>query len=185
MIRGFFDPATGAVAGQYVGSRPGSTPGDQDQNASPLDISTTGVLAPGNDQPILTCAETKFIIAEAQARAGNALAARTAANAAIACEEGQWGLTLADLPVTLTGPALLEAILEAKYIALFLNYEAWNDYKRTCYPSFETSDGDDIPGRFLYGTTERATNPNIPDVGDQRQNPRNDNDPNACASPAV
>jgi hypothetical protein len=177
----FFDPASGAVAGQYVGSRPGSPPGDYDQEASPLDISATGVLAPGNDQPILTCAENQFIIAEAQARDGNPVAARAAANAGIACQEGQYGVTLPDFPAVLVGDALLQAILREKYIALFLNLEAWNDYKRTCYPEFETSGGDAIPGRLLYGATERATNPdNIPDVGVQRQNPRNPNDPEPC-----
>jgi hypothetical protein len=134
----------------------------------------------------VTCAETQFIVAEAEARAGNPLAARTAANAAIACEEALHGLDLQEIPV-LVGNALLEAILREKYIALFLNYEVWNDYKRTCFPEVQTSDGDAIPGRLLYGATERATNPRtddnprgIPDVGEQRQTPRNANDPQPC-----
>ena len=176
----FFLPASGAVAGQYVGSLPGSPPGDQDDNASPLNITATGVLAPSNDQPILTCAETRFIIAEAQARAGDAAAARAAANDGIACEAERLGVAIAEIPASVTGDALLEAILREKYIALFLNYEVWNDYKRTCYPEVQTHAGNAVPGRLLYGATERATNPNIPDVGVQRQNPRNPNDPAPC-----
>lgn len=175
----FFLPAGGAFEGQFIGSLPGAVPGNPDTDASPLNINSNGVLAPGNNQPILTCAETQFIIAEAEARAGNATAARTAANAAIACEEDRLGLSVADIPA-LTGDALLQAILREKYIALFLNYEVWNDYKRTCYPQVQTVDGKAIPGRLLYGTTERATNPNIPTVGEQRQSPRNPNDPQPC-----
>lgn len=178
----FFLPGRGPVAGQYIGSLPGSPDGDFDDTASPLNISSTGVVAPGYDQPILTCAETQFIIAEAQARsgAGGLLAARAAANAGIACQEDEYGVSLPDISPLLVGDALIREILRQKYIALFLNYEAWNDYKRTCYPEVQTADGDEVPGRLLYGTTERATNPNIPDVGEQRANPRNPNDPEPC-----
>ena len=35
----------------------------------------------------------------------------------------------------LSGTALLTRILEEKYIALFQNYEVFNDWKRTCYPN--------------------------------------------------
>jgi hypothetical protein len=84
--------------------------------------------------------------------------------------------TAAVLPdVTASGPDLLRAIMEEKYIALFQNIEIWNDYKRTCLPNLRPVTGLKIPGRFFYGVTERQTNPNIPEAGDQPF--RNDNDP--------
>lgn len=179
----FFKPApekAGAFAGQFIGSRPGSGGGDLDEAASPLNIDAGGAVAPGYDQPFITCAETQFIIAEAHARAGNAAAAGAAANAGIACQEAWFGVTLPGIPAVLVGESLLTRILQEKYIALFLNYEVWNDYKRTCYPQFPTFEGNPIPARLLYGTTEAQTNPNIPSVAEQRLSPRNDNDPNPC-----
>ena len=69
-----------------------------------------------------------------------------------------------------------------KYITLFQNVEVWNDYKRTCIPALVPVNGATaIPGRLLYGVTERQTNPNVPDVGSQP--PRNANDPNPCPTP--
>lgn len=178
----FFKPATAStVRGQFVGSRPGSPEGDIDEGASPLNTDVGAAVGPAYNQPILTCAETQFIVAEAQYRLGNQTAAREAANRGIACEEAQYGVTLARVPAALAGNALFERIMQEKYIALFLNIEVWNDYKRTCLPRFPTFGGQAIPGRLLYGTTERQTNPNIPSVGQQRQTPRNPNDPNPCS----
>jgi hypothetical protein len=151
-----------------------------DEGASALNTNTGGVAAPGYDQPLVSCWETQFIIAEAQARAGNATAARDAANRALACQQSWFGVTLPAVPATLTGAALLTKILEQKYVAQFLNIDVWADYQRTCYPQFPTFNDLPIPGRFLYGTTERQTNLNMPSVGQQRQKPRNANDPNPC-----
>ena len=53
-----------------------------------------------------------------------------------------------------------------KYIALFQNPEAWNDYKRTCLPVLKPARGRTrIPGRLFYGSTEEQTNPNTPASG--------------------
>ena len=74
------------------------------------------------------------------------------------------------------GTELLAEILTEKYIALFQNIEAWNDYKRTCWPNVTpVVPGAIVPARVYYGTNERQTNPNIPPVGAQPL--RNDNDP--------
>lgn len=175
----YFQPARGAREGEFIGSLPGSPPGDIDETASPLNTSQGAVVGPAYNQPIISCAETQFIIAEAQYRAGNAAAAREATNRGIACQEEKFGISLADINATLSGEALLREIIQQKYIANFLNIEVWNDYKRTCLPNITTFQGQEVPARLLYGTTERQTNTNVPDVGTQRAT-RNANDPNPC-----
>lgn len=61
----------------------------------------------------------------------------------------------------------LENIMEAKYSALFLQTEAWNDWRRTGYPSLEPSAGNQtngiIPRRFPYPLNELIYNSgNVP-----------------------
>jgi hypothetical protein len=86
-----------------------------------------------------------------------------------------------------------------KYIALFQNVEVWNDYKRTCIPALtafpSSTFGNEIPGRFYYGSGEEASNPNTPSSTAQLQHGgdvvsgagisgfRNPNDPNRCPAP--
>jgi hypothetical protein len=78
-------------------------------------------------------------------------------------------------------PATLQSIMEEKYINLFQNVEAWNDFKRTCYPRLVPTNTafSVIPGRIPYWDTEKQTNPNIPAEA-PLQTARNENDPNAC-----
>ena len=75
----------------------------------------------------------------------------------------------------LAGAALLTAIMEEKYVALFQNTEVWNDYRRTCYPNLTPASGNFIPARLVYGTDVRRANPNIPSPSQQRR--RNEDDP--------
>lgn len=60
----------------------------------------------------------------------------------------------------------LETIINAKYSALFLQTEAWFDWRRTGYPEIsspsENSTGGIIPRRFSYPQNEIDYNPNIP-----------------------
>jgi hypothetical protein len=125
-------------------------------------------IDPAFPQPIVTAQENLLIQAEAAYRGGLPGEALTALNAAE---------TIAGVPkTTAAGPALLRAILDEKYIALFQNFEVWNDYKRTCYPNLTpTVPGQKIPARFLYDAGERQTNTSIP--GAQDQPTRNQNDP--------
>jgi hypothetical protein len=70
------------------------------------------------------------------------------------------------------GTPSLEAIIEQKWIALFLNgYEAWADFRRTGYPdevrtnpvnhpASETPE-DQFPGRLIYPSNESQINPNF------------------------
>lgn len=132
-------------------------------------------LDPGYDQPIVTAAENHLIWAEAAYRTNRPGEALTQLNAA---------RTSAGLdPVGgLAGDALLREILTEKYIAMFQNIEAYNDYKRTCFPNLTpTVAGLKIPARFPYDTQERLTNSNIP--GLQEQPTRNANDPPNATDP--
>jgi hypothetical protein len=132
------------------------------------------------DFPIVTCSENAFIMAEAHFHLGNEGSARSAALAGLACQEATWGVDLSAQAAVLeaaTGDALFEAIMGEKYTALFLNLEAWNDYKRTCLPAITERPGG-MPARLYYGQQERQSNQNIPEAGQQPL--RNDNDPNPC-----
>jgi hypothetical protein len=87
--------------------------------------------------------------------------------------------TCAGWSIAATGPALLREIMTEKYITLFQNIEVWNDYKRTCLPALVPAGGkSDVPGRFLYPTGERQTNPNVPNDPPTQ---RNWNDPQSCS----
>jgi hypothetical protein len=167
-----YSQGTGAFAGQYIGSPVGEPAGDPGTNASRLN-EVDGAGAPDYDQPLITCAETQFIIAEALFQTGATDAAvRTALDAGIACDAARKGVDLTAVQAAndaLTGAALFDEIMTQKYSALFLNREIWNDYKRL---------GQAIPARLFYDNEERETNPNIPDA--TQQPVRNANDPNPC-----
>jgi hypothetical protein len=159
-------------AGAYGGAAPGA-------GLSGL-ISNLGLtrLDPDYDQPIVTYQEALAIIAESAYRTNNIALARQALDALRATYGG------GAIGGTLSGSALLVNILEEKYIALFQNYEVYNDWKRTCYPNLTPSTqaaGGNIPARFTYPVAERSSNPdNIPDAGAQPR--RNTNDPVTATS---
>lgn len=136
---------------------------------------------PAYPQPIVTYNENLLIQAEAQFQTGDepgALASLNAERAAWATAT-PWHSAITLAPAAASGPALLQAIMTEKYITLFQNLEAWNDYKRTCIPALTPANGAAvIPGRLLYGITERQTNPNVPEPSQQPA--RNANDPNRC-----
>lgn len=161
----YFQP----IEGEIVGS-----PIEPPIGASPLSI--TGVGAQDFNFPIVTCAENAFLAAEAAFETGDAAGAQTWVDRGIECQEDFWGVALP------AAQALsLEEIMLQKYMSLFLSFEVWNDYKRTCLPDVETFQGQQIPARLYYPAGERTTNPdNIPTPAEQDLSPRNDNDPNPC-----
>ena len=124
--------------------------------------------APEYRQPVLTFAENQLIRAEAQYRTS----AQAAALATLNAYRTSVGLSA---KTGLTGAALLEAIMEEKYVALFQNTEVWNDYRRTCFPNLTPAAGTFIPARLVYGTDERRANANIPSPSQQPK--RNQLDP--------
>lgn len=179
----YFTTGSGAFAGQYVGSPIGNPANDPGTQASQLNVPAQSAFP----QPILTCAETQLIAAEASFQGGDEAGARTAGQAALDCEEARWAtngfeIDLSDQRAALdaaSGDALFEEIMTQKFIALFLVPETYNDWKRTCTPDREPAPGaNEIPGRFLYSTEERQANSNIPPPGQQPA--RNANDPAGC-----
>ena len=144
------------------------------------ELSATGYGASDFNFPIVSCAENAFIMAEAQFAVPNEAGAISAAQDGLACQQDEWSVDLSATAATiagLTGAPLLAAIMEQKYIAMFLNAEVYNDYKRTCLPAIVERAGG-LPGRPFYGQDERQSNPNIPEPADQPL--RNANDPNPC-----
>ena len=121
----------------------------------------------------MTWEENQSIIAEAAYRGNNLTLARSALDALRA----SYGAPA--IGASLSGAALLTKILEEKYIALFQNYEVYNDYRRTCYPNLTPATNafnGNIPARFTYPVAERSANPdNVPVPGLQPR--RNANDP--------
>jgi hypothetical protein len=193
---GFFGYRPGAVrnlataSGVYNGngSAPGAggaaDPGSNyslfnfiDQNTDPGDVR----------MPVITYAETQLIGAEAAFQTGGQGAAQPYLDAARA-QRSYGARGTAPIVFTPLGsvPATLQNIMEEKYVTLFLNIEAWNDYKRTCLPALapappsltSTVPGNNpVPGRLPYGITEINANPNTPAVSPTG---RNANDPNPC-----
>ena len=147
-------------------------------NATHSDLSATR-KAKDFSQPLVTAQENLLIWAEAAYRTGSTGPALTELNAARAAAQTVCNAETGGCVIpasSASGTALLHAILTEKYIAMFQNIEAWNDYKRTCFPNFTpTVPGLIIPARLFYDLAERQTNTSIPDPGAQPS--RNANDP--------
>ncbi len=166
----YFSPGPDAAGAIF-----GSPPNSEDDGT----IAWLGDLrgAPDFRQPILTYDENVLIKAEAQYKSGVAPATVRATLNAYRAHIG-----MDDVDPALSGPALFNQIMEEKYIAMFQNVEAWNDWKRTCYPNVTPADGSNyIPARILYPATERNTNTNIP--APSAQPARNKNDPKTATDP--
>lgn len=147
-----------------------------DVTVGTTDVKTVSLLRgtretdPTFRQPIITYDENQLIIAEALFQAADVNGAATALNTVRARYSKP----------AITTPALADIMTE-KYIALFQNPEAWNDYKRTCLPALTPAVGKAvIPGRFLYGQTQVQTDPQPATENDNITTRRNANDPAAC-----
>ena len=143
-LEDYFEPnATGSVVG--------SAPGAKDQSASTLSAKRS---SPSYHQPLITAAENTLLRAEAKYQTGDVTAIND-----LNAERNANGLG----PVVATGAALLQAIAEEEYVALFQNIEVMALYSRTCYPNITPTDGGgNVPRRVYYSTDERNANPNIP-----------------------
>jgi hypothetical protein len=133
----------------------------------------TGYLGPyfaSINAPVIlfSYSEQKFIEAEANFRLTNTAAAGLAAAEGVAASMAKTGVDTASattyIAAHVTGTTNLEeTIMYEKYIALFLQPEAWTDWRRTGYPTLTPNvSGRPIPRRFIYATSERLYNPNTP-----------------------
>jgi hypothetical protein len=172
------------AGGAYNGNgAPGSNPAAYSGfNFIDIDIDPGDVR-----MPVITYAETQLIGAEAAFQAGGQAAAQPYLDAARANRSfgARGSIPIIFAPLG-SAPATLENIMEEKYVTLFMNIEAWNDYKRTCLPALAPAPAvlgstvpgpNPIPGRLPYGITEINANPNTPALSPVG---RNANDPNAC-----
>jgi hypothetical protein len=121
-------------------------------------------------QPLITFEENQLLLAEANFVLGQTATAQGQLDAVRALH-GKGSV-----------PVSLNAIMTEKYILLFQNVEAWNDWKRTCLPARSPARNKPvIPGRVFYGQTEEQTNTNTPASTTQNLSTvRNWNDLNAC-----
>jgi len=123
----------------------------------------------GSPVPFISYVETKFIEAEAQLRKASPsqAAANAAYDAAVTASLAKFSVTDATWLTANTSGVLgdrsLQNIIEAKYIALFMQTEAYTDYRRTGWPILTPTAGTSIPVRFPYCTDERLYNTdNVP-----------------------
>ena len=120
--------------------------------------------------PLLSYVEQKFIEAEAELRDGNAAGAATAHNDAVKASIAQ--VTGGSDPTYEAAYAnedansiTLEKIMYQKWVALFIQVEAYSDWRRTNVPSLTSNPNGNttsIPVRFIYPQNERLYNQNFP-----------------------
>jgi hypothetical protein len=142
-----------------------------------------GAFQADSDFPLITYVETQAIIAECQARAGNASEAITALNNIRATNATNYtgsgalytAYVAADFnPGEIVNPissnqtsdaALLREVLTEKYLSLIGQIEEFNDVRRTnnlIGVPINTNTATLLPQRFLYPLVELNTNPNTP-----------------------
>lgn len=156
------------ASGGYSGS-PVSTPDLTASIVGPYIASETSPI------PIVTYAEALFIQAEAALRSSNTALAASAFNAAVKASVKT--VTGANAPAAyITAEAsetaatiTLKKIMEQKYLALFANFEAWVDLRRTGFPVLTPNANASltgIPKRLPTVIDERKYNPNAIVVSD-------------------
>ena len=161
--------------GAYVGAAPG------EDNDAVSNLSMDEYLAADKSLDLLSWEETMLIIAECAFQNGDETSAASALNQVRRGIEARYAFESGSLGDAdgLAGDELLAEIMTEKYIALFLNIEVYNDWKRTDYQVLEPYGGGDpkikIPRRLFYSSDERNANPNIPTSSAQPI--RNANDP--------
>jgi hypothetical protein len=128
------------------------------------------IFTPNQAVSILTYTEQKFIEAECKLKSvtPDAAGAKTAMLAGIASSFGDARVDTAKIaaytaqasvnPATVT----MNQIAIQKYIALFTDPEAFNDWRRTGIPTLKPNLGSFVPRRFLYPQTELDLNKNAP-----------------------
>lgn len=149
---------------QYVGHENGV------EGIGASNVSSIGSYysAPGASLSWLTYAEAKFIEAEATLILSGPQAAEPIYEEAIAASMTKLGVSaeerdayIAARPALTAGNAL-EQIITEKYVANFLSFEVYNDWRRTGFPVLEPVEGGKvatIPVRYPYPSSELSNNP--------------------------
>ena len=147
----------------------GSAPGENNFNASFIGTSIAAQQAPVQ---LMTYVEQKFIEAEVYLRTGQQALADEAFELAVKASlqkynvsDPEWEAVHAEIE-----NVSLQQIIEAKYVALFLNPEVFSDFRRTGFPQLTPYQGStsgtetpQIPRRFIYPQVEMIHNsPNVP-----------------------
>jgi len=164
-ISKLYNPA--ATGGQYLGI----DTGDSKNNPS-LTISNyaTPTLLSDHTAPVyfFSKEEALFLIAEAQARTGNAVSAASAFNDGI--KASLVSLNLSDTAKKYTYDGTIKSIIIQKWVAATnkRSLESFFDYNRTGYPdNFAKSktsvlNDNDRPKRLFFPSSERKSNANTP-----------------------
>jgi len=148
------------VALNRFNQRIGSAPGQQNLYASLI-----GPALASKNSPIvlMSFAEQKFIEAELYLRNNQQALADAAFREAVLASltffgtrNPEWEAIHANI-----SNVTLQQIIEAKYIALFLQPEVWSDFRRTGYPQLSPylPGGETIPRRLVYPQNELTNNP--------------------------
>jgi len=144
-------------------------------NGTNLNTSASGAYAINASYPAFRASETHLLLAEAYARQGQTASAITELNYARTYNNNVFHNTsqdfvAGDFP---TSADLLQAIFNETYLSLMHQIEAWNFLRRVDYAiaykdsagtthAFAATHGTVFPQRFVYSSTEAASNPNQP-----------------------
>ena len=137
-------------------------------------ITTHPYLVPDFLQELITYREMQFIIAEADFRqTGGSEEGHTAYLNGIKASFDRFGLDQAAYDAYVAqsdidpgvGNLTLEHIMTQKYIAMFLQPEAYSDWRRTNIPALTPVSGTAVPVRWDYSSTEYLFNSNSPAEG--------------------
>lgn len=166
----YFHPYNGSIIGSPIDATTQEASGWGAYIIGGADDASTPFLE-GNAEassPLVTSFEALFIGAEVLARQGpgQAAAAATALNSAITASYSKvTGATSTDIANYTAGNTDLSRVMYEKWIAMFGQCEAYNDYRRTRMPNLAPNpvgQGTAIPKRFPTPTIERSANPNAP-----------------------
>ncbi len=121
------------------------------------------------NQELVTYREMQFIIAEASARGANDQAGYNAYMNGIKSSFARLGLGDAEFNEYITqagvdpgvGNLTLEGVMKQKYVAMFLQSEAYSDWRRTGFPTIFPTSGNAVPVRWDYPSSEYLYNENI------------------------
>lgn len=163
-LKSLQDPRLSAYATALDGAYVGAPAGTQ-----AINFCAVGSALKGNELPLVTYVEAKFIEAEAALRKGNTTQAQSAFTEAITKDLQRYNA--ADSTVTryitnygtlsTTHNQALEQIMTQKWIAMYGQPEAWSDWRRTNYPTLTPNPSgtiSQIPRRYPTAQSEKIYN---------------------------